>query len=121
MIYNAYDGRLIQRVQVADDRVEALICETFITTTNDLFVVTFESTMYRVYKIDLDETNMSEFDEEDAKNMDEMEFSRQIQLKYRLKEPILEYDQNLVENKKLNQFHVRGSSHKELVDLNRLL
>ena len=65
MIYNAYDGRVIQRVQVTEDGKEALICETFITNTNDLFIVTFEDPMYKVYNIDLDQTNMNEVDLDD--------------------------------------------------------
>lgn len=37
-----------------------MICETYITDTYDLFIVVNEEKLYKVYQIDLDQSNLSE-------------------------------------------------------------
>lgn len=54
MIVNAFDRRLMRRIQIAEDDIKIMICETYITDTYDLFIVVNEADMYKVFHIDLD-------------------------------------------------------------------
>lgn len=68
LIVNAYDKRVLRRVQVADRDAKITISQTFITETMDLYVVIQEEDMYRLYHIDLDDSNQFEQSEEEWEN-----------------------------------------------------
>jgi hypothetical protein len=55
---NAYDNHYIHRIILPDNPDK--ICHSFITETNDLFVVTQKNNFYRMQKIDLDYGNRRE-------------------------------------------------------------
>jgi hypothetical protein len=55
---NAYDNQYIHRIILPDNPDK--ICNSFITETNDLFVMTQKKNFYRMHKIDLDSGNRRE-------------------------------------------------------------
>jgi hypothetical protein len=54
---NAFEKRVVRRVQVADKAAKVLIAETFLTETKDLFIIVQDGNIYNLYMIDLDESN----------------------------------------------------------------
>lgn len=60
---NAFEKRVVRRVQVAEKTAKVLIAETFLTETKDLFVVIQDGGIYNLYMIDLDESNEYEQEE----------------------------------------------------------
>ena len=60
LIMNAFEKRVVRRVQVAEKSAKVLISETFLTETKDLFVIIQSSGGYNLYMIDLDESNAYE-------------------------------------------------------------
>ena len=66
LIINAFDQLFIIKVQVSnDDATNVKIAQTYITDTFDLFmafVVTEFSERYKLYMINLDESNLKEVD-----------------------------------------------------------
>lgn len=58
MIVNAFTQKTINRVQLHDEVDK--ICSTYITDTNDLFVLTQIDEIYRLYYLDLDAANIFE-------------------------------------------------------------
>ena len=65
-IINAFNPNIIYRSEIANPDTHALVCDTFIADSNDLFVVIYIKKKYRVYRIDLDYANISEIGEEDT-------------------------------------------------------
>ena len=57
LIMNAFEKRVVRRVQVADKSAKVLISETFLTETKDLFIIVLDGSIYNLYMIDLDESN----------------------------------------------------------------
>ena len=66
--------------------------------------------------IDLDECNMMEVDEEEEPDSLK-ELNEKIQNLFRINEPIFEYSKDDVEGGSLAQLVVRGSSRKEMIDI----
>lgn len=60
MILNAFDRDNIHRVQILDEPDR--ICKTYITDTNDLFIMVQKGEYYRLQYIDLDAGNVREQD-----------------------------------------------------------
>ena len=58
IILNAFDRNVIHRVEMPDN--PDVISQTFITETNDLYVITNKSNKYRLQYIDLDSSNRRE-------------------------------------------------------------
>lgn len=61
---NAFEKRVVRRVQVAEKTAKVNISETFLTETKDLFVVVQDQSIYKLFMIDLDESNEYEQDGE---------------------------------------------------------
>ena len=66
--------------------------------------------------IDLDKSNMNEI-----ANVDVDEFKEIYNEQFRIGKPIFEYHSSEVELKHLSQIHCRGSSHKNMHDLDENL
>ena len=95
-VMNAFNPQFIQRYELPDKEVQAL--QTFLTDTHDLFVITMTyDDYYNIYRIDLDAREPF------------------------LIGPILRYSFQEVNNDELKSFHVRGSSKKEKINLNKQL
>lgn len=109
-LVNAYDNSVLRRIQVARFDSKVSICETFITQTNDLFVLLLEEDVYSLYNIDLDDSNQFEHDAS--------KFLNEAQYKFKL---ILSYKDQDVKGKPIKQIHVRGSSSKMKYDMNEKL
>lgn len=58
MIVNFFDDKMIQRI-ILGKEVNKVI-DTYITETNDLFLLTQVEEIYRLYQIDLDASNEME-------------------------------------------------------------
>lgn len=116
MIVNFFDDKMIQRIILGKDINKVI--DTYITETNDLFLLTQVEDIYRLYQIDLDASNEMEKDEK-------VDTSQNINDKLFQLINIFEY--SLVDQetgKQLSPFlgmHVRGSSKKEAIDLNQKL
>lgn len=76
----------------------ARILDTFLTDTHDMYTIveTYQEE-FQIYHIDLDSPDP------------------------RLQGPVFEYSFDLVDGKLLQSFHVRGSSKKEKINLNKVL
>lgn len=94
-IYNAFNPRFVQRYQLPEDTV---ICShTFLTDTTDLYIHTETyNNECKILHVDLDDDNPK------------------INL-------VFSYPRQRVRNKALINFHVRGSSAKEKINLNESL
>ena len=88
MILNAFDSENIHRVQLHDqpDR----ICHTYITDTNDLFIMAQKGQEYLLQMIDLDAGNIREQDKD----------QRKAQNSYRIQK-LLKYNQERVNSQPL--------------------
>jgi len=60
---NAFEKRVVRRVQVAEKTAKVLISETFLSESKDLFVIIQDQNLYSLYMIDLDESNEYEQEE----------------------------------------------------------
>jgi hypothetical protein len=49
IIINAHESRIFHRVQVAAEESKTSICQTFVTDTHSLFIVTLQQELYCVY------------------------------------------------------------------------
>ena len=65
LVIDAFNKKFIQRIQLADETQNITICDTCITDTYDLFVLTLTGSEYKLYMIDLDAANLSEANHED--------------------------------------------------------
>jgi hypothetical protein len=109
LIMNAFQKRVVRRVQVAEKTAKVLIGETFMTETKDLFILIQDQIHYNLYMIDLDESNEHELEGKiDPASLYRMKF-------------LFRYTEDQVKKKPLKQIHVRGSSRKEPIDLNQKL
>ena len=79
-----------------------VISDTYVTESNDLFVMVQKIDEYSLYLIDLDASNVREIE---SKGSEECLYSPG--------EPILTYNSKAVEGKQVKDLHVRGSSRKE--------
>ena len=61
MIVNFFDEKMIQRI-ILGKEINKVI-DTYITETNDLFLLTQVDEIYRLYQIDLDASNEMEQDD----------------------------------------------------------
>ena len=111
LIVNAYDRKVLRRIQVGSRDAKITINETFITETMDLYVLIQEGDLYMLYHIDLDASNQFEHDAST--------FDYTNQYKFTL---IFCYKSETVKNRPITQIHVRGSSSKdERYDMNEKL
>lgn len=90
LIANAYESTFLHRIQIANKGKTIKVCETYLTDTKDLFVLVHESDMYKLYKIDLDRSNLRELTTQEYK-----EFFENGERKYKL-EPLLAYTEQKV-------------------------
>ena len=116
MIWNAYNGGVLNRIKIADDEEQAVICSTYITNTNDLFIVIQEDQKFKLFMIDLDECNMMEVDEEEEQDSLK-DLNEKIQNLFRMNQRIFEYSKEDVGGASIIQLVVRGSSRKEMIDI----
>lgn len=111
LLVNAYENTKIRRIQIAEEGRAITICQTYITETNDLFVCIQDEDQYKLYMIDLDYSYENEFKVDLEENEIEPYTFTQI----------LQYHDSVVNIQTLNQMHIRGSSRKEVLDLNQSL
>lgn len=111
VVINATDRNMIHRIEFDDEWDSIDISATYITDTNDLFVMVAKENHYNLYMIDLDASNLRE--REDSELRDALRL-------YSPGEPILEYHKEDVDHKKLIDLHVRGSSRKEKIGSNHI-
>ena len=64
VIANAYEGTFLHRIQVTESDKTLKICQTYLSDSKDLFILIHVSEKYRLYKIDLDESNIRELDDD---------------------------------------------------------
>ena len=108
---------MIRRVQLAKNNNDVTLHNTYITNTNDLFIVLHSNldNRYKVYMLDLDKCNINELNVEKDQKIDVRKIHDD---QWRIpEEPIIEYFHGDVLKRKLMQIHVRGSSWKDLQDL----
>ena len=86
--------------------------DTFITYTKDMFFIVRKGDIYTIYMIDLDSMNTFEHDTTKLTN------SMIVKKRKITFEPIFEYDAKEVGYLPLDDFFVRGSSRKEVIQLN---
>ena len=110
LLIDAFNRKFIHRIQLADESQNITICDTYITDTYDLFVLTLNSGLYKLYMVDLDLANLNECKEEE---IDDIAFS-----KYAITEPVFQYHSEDVNGDTFIAMHVRGSSRKEALDRN---
>lgn len=87
------------------------ICDTYITDTNDLFVLILKENTYSLYMLDLDQANSRE----------QQELSSKSRYCFQIQDPVLTYTKKDVQNERFVSMHIRGSSRKEIVQLNEIL
>jgi hypothetical protein len=95
----------MHRIQFAPLKEYVLVCQTFISNTKDLFLVIKRGMIFEVLMLDLDELN-------DKGDEDETFFKFT---------KILEYSDEEVGGGSLTSMFVRGSSRKEMIQLNQKL
>lgn len=94
-ILNAFNPNFVQRYELPKHVIR---CDfTFLTDTHDLYAICEIDEGYEVYNVDLDSMNPY------------------------LEGPILRYSYGEVGNQELLSFHVRASSRKEKINLNKAL
>ena len=117
MIVNFFDEKMIQRI-ILGKEINKVI-DTYITETNDLFLLTQVDEIYRLYQIDLDASNEMEQDDKSEPTTNDVN-DKLFQLIN-----IFEYSSiDPQTGRKLAPFlnmHIRGSSKKEAIDLNQKL
>lgn len=71
-ILNAFSKNVVHRITIAPKMISLIICETYITNTQDLFVIAFkfEDNKYYIYMLDLDECNFMEIEDNDFTQLD---------------------------------------------------
>lgn len=57
---NAFDRRMVHQIEFTDKWESIVISETYITDSNDLFVLVQNEEYFYLYIIDLDESNVRE-------------------------------------------------------------
>jgi len=65
ILINCFDSKFIQKIQLANERQNITICDSFISDTYDLFVLIQQDGEYKLYMVDLDAANVNEFDGDD--------------------------------------------------------
>jgi hypothetical protein len=94
-IINANKPKCIFRVELPDENLQ--IANTYISESNDLYIICEEEFIYNLYHIDLDDQ------------------------KFQV-EPLMSYSKEAVGKKFLNQIHVRpASSSKDIIGENQAL
>ena len=67
VIWNVFEKKTLHVVEIGDLNSNLFVEDTFITQTNDLLLVTRVGENYSIYLIDLDDSNVNEFE---GKNFD---------------------------------------------------
>ena len=94
---SAFNKNFIQRYELPSH--VSIVCSTFLSDNQDCFILVETNDEYfEVYQIDLDHPDPRVS-----------------------KEPVLRYPFTKVNSKIVSYFHVRGSSHKEKINLNKIL
>ena len=109
LIINLYQKNQIHRVRLPEEN--AIIIHTYITETNDLFVVVMTQDSYKIKFIDLDASNRREQDDVTP---------HVLYNQFRFQD-VLEYSCSEVKNQPFMDMVVRGSSRKEVIDVNEKL
>lgn len=107
-VFNLFDKNSMHRIKIHE---KSMVIATYITETNDLFVLSQINDLYKLQFIDLDASNKWEQDSEKIQNLYDQ---------YRLQD-LFEYHSSEVNEKPLLKIHVRGSSRKEVIDVNERL
>ena len=94
-ILNAFNPNFVQRYELPRNVVRCN--QTFLTDTHDLYAICETEIGFEIYNIDLDSTDPY------------------------LEGPILKYSSEQVDSGQLTDFHVRASSRKEKINLNKAL
>ena len=100
IVINSFDRRMVHRIELDQEWESIVISATYITETNDIFIIILKENMYFLYMVDLDQANISE---------DQKAKGRYKLKSYRPGKPILTYRKNDVNCQQLKDFHVRGS------------
>ena len=116
LIVNAFSRKTIHRVQIAPSHESIKICETFISSTKDLFLVIYKDSHYVLLTLNLD--NINQFENKRKIDGGETERGDTISEDNFKFEKLLEYPASLVNNKPLLHLFIRGSSRKEVIQLN---
>ena len=103
LVVNLYDSKILHRIQLGPLDEYIFVCQTFISNTKDLMVVIKKDKVFKVILLDLDQTNPLE---------------RKVEESSWKFETIMEYPIEEVGNTSLDFLYVRGSSRKELIQLN---
>jgi hypothetical protein len=106
LIVNVFDRKSLHRVATAKLNETIQVCETFISNTKDLFVVIKKENIFQVLMLDLDSINAGEGTVDESN--------------YKFKE-VLRYKVSEVGNDNLRSMFIRGSSRKEVIQLNQQL
>ena len=111
-LINAFQPGLIHRIIIQDIEPGSNfeIKATYIADTLDLFILAKEDTTYKLFKINMDDSNSMELDK-DSFNFD-------LFFKVNL---VITYDAGKVENQEFKQMFIRGDSEKAMIDTNTLL
>ena len=102
LIVNIFDKEHLHRIQIGEDGKNCKICNSFISDTKDLFVMTLKDGVYMLYTLDLDELNF-------------FKHKNEVHQRFQL---LFSYEDDYVGFKELKDIHVRGSSRKEIIQLN---
>jgi hypothetical protein len=105
LISNVFDREHLHRIQIGEEGKSCKICNSFISDTKDLFVMTLKDSKYMMYMLDLDKLNF-------FKNNKDVHFEFEL---------MFQYDDEFVHSRELKDIHVRGSSRKEVIQLNQKL
>ena len=62
LISNVFNREHLHRIQIGDIGSNTLICDSFVSDTKDLFVMTLKDSKYMMYTIDLDKLNFFKSD-----------------------------------------------------------
>ena len=90
IIWNVFEKGILHKVEIGTEDSKVMIEDTYITQTNDLFIVTRKNVLYEIFMIDLDDSNIKEFEG------DEFNFREQFKL---IK--LFDYTEDEVKHKKL--------------------
>ena len=107
MIFNAYNQKILNRVEISDNP-DVQISKTYLTDTYDLFIVTNLGSKYSVYKIDLDASNMNEVD-----TTKKQDYQAMINKQFSIGKPIFTYDEIDVNKRMLKEIMARGESEED--------
>lgn len=108
ILVNMYEQNTFHRLKM---QTGALVLQTYITETNDLFIMSKLQDRYLLQFVDLDASNVLPHDKPNSRKLYDM---------YRLQD-VFSYSIDSVNQQPLLKMHIRGSSWKESIDTNEKL